>query len=412
MSSYARVKSTDPDYPDILRLAARDYFDRGWVTVPIQYGSDGAIYPPSGYLDWVKSKPCLDNVIGVMNDYEPDAIAILAGSTDCVWLDVDDRRDITKLDKRLSLPTYSTRRGEHRIFRPTVAINKSIDLRKGGMTGEIRAGDNLSIVPPSKSRHSSRIVYRWINPLPIDLADIPTIVPRRLFPSRESYLRNHLNSNLVRCRTTKPQRGLNSCKVEVEHSYVFGGERQVDVLSHLPNKPGNRLKMLPGLMTEMMNFKGNWSDAEIEDIGNRWYWAAKDRRVTKAKNAKSTISALLHLRDTFDRTLSRVILQAECVYLSSLEELDISTLRIRQASFRVAVGRVAKLCRALDHVLKGQPFFLGLRDAGRITGIKNGAARRALGRLCEEGWIQCLDPGTPGKATGGDAATFRWLIDK
>ena len=347
----------------------------------------------------------LTEIISQFNEYEPDAIGVVIGSTGLNWLDIDERGQSRKLASSLrQCPAYRTSRGEQRILRLDKPIARTIDLRSGGFIGELRGGANFSIIPPSIHREKC-VLYKWIRPLPESDLEIPMFRPSQLFTPANSELVRLLIDRVGARRVAKLTRPPSSTPRVISNCVCT---RTDWIALTMAKAVGERRSKLPLLAHLMVSEKRDWSVDEVDEVANAWWTEAVRLGVTRDRDGIDSRLALRWLVEHYDPSLSNLLTRVVAI-ANALDECDEVTQGLRMHASREAMARLAKLCRALSIASNGEPFFLSCRDAARLVGCEHWLANKLLHRLVECGWLRHLDQGTPGVAKGGKAATFQWI---
>jgi hypothetical protein len=325
------------------------------------------------------------------------------------WLDFDDDELYRHWTKKVSsivlgLPSVKTARGMHVIGRLEDKVTKVHCLREFGFKGEIRGGNNIVTVPPSKHPRCDHF-YSWVNHLPKEDSELPLVSLTDLLPFdgigfKLTRAINHPKQVPSQCHAKR-------CVVAFPIVWEIDDSDMVDriVEDCLPSGLGTRRACLRSVMWRLKRLKEVWSKQELKDVAKKYVARAGSR--TRDKSGKETLSCLQWLHDNFDATSG--LLEKAVGALPTTELVQVPNVG-KYKSSKLRVARLATLCSLMHSLSEDPVWFLSCRDAARIIELKDHSqANDYLKSLERIGLIECVDQGTPGKAVGGLAASFVWL---
>ena len=274
------------------------------------------------------------------------------------------------------LPTVKTRRGYHVYF--TAAVDKTTAYTDG----ELRGARSMCVLPPS--RHPEGGAYQWKVPL----ADESPLV---LDPEQAG-----LDGQPVLQKRTEENRSRQK-QAEADRSRLSAGGGEEDevalaILSTLPTQAGMRNRQVFQLARALKGIPAlaDKNAQSLRRIVEEWHRRALPRIETKA--FEETWIDFLQAWPNI-HTPMRTNLMDSAMSEAKAKPVDNLPYGLE------GVRDLAALCRELQGMWKGQPFFLSCRTAGRVLGVGHVTAWRWLFMLEEDGWIKTVAKGGKHRAT-------------
>jgi hypothetical protein len=375
---------------------ARMYCELGWSLVPFKRGTKVAAQK------YKTAQTCRTSLAGVMQWVrDGHSLAVVLGpvSGDLVVRDFDTEPSfhswaIAYPSLAALLPTSKTSRGYH-VF----AIVPGAKLRALG-DGELRAGNNVVILPPSL--HPSGIEYQWIREpsgsVPqLQLAD--TGFDKRWDNAIETHTRPCVGSTVSTVSTVS----IADIPADRWHDIEDAIEATI---------PGGRGQRNGGFNAifrfarKVIGILGGVPDESLADrLAVMWYQkaesviATKDPGVTCADFARAL--AKVRVPDT---GMGPIDLAA-----SMVDEIPVPSFARLFAihNENSPSVRLAKFFVAFNQVTGGNGFYVSYDKAGAAVGMDCGDAWRVVQRWIKKGVLEVVEPGVKGRA--GNKAT-RWRL--
>ncbi len=393
--------------------AAKSFHDLGLHPMPIYY-EKGDLKPPKEpnrkFAPW-------DAVRGMFETAENwrrkecDAIALDLRFTNLTWLDLDNEFEVDRWLSQVSpevltLPRYNTSRGMHIVCRFPFVLPRAINLRPD-IVGELRGGNCLCIVPPSYHRTITDVQYRWVNPLPQSLSEVPMFTLLEVVP----YLRAEVQSRVEGLTGKEPSTGgTKGSRANPLGCLALPGEKKKKpnmsqlgtvavgrlsqsvrklIVKCLPYKRGERRPRLAKLMRELKLVKPDWSSSELNSVAMCWWKIASRKGLTNDVDGRETISSLKWLYDEYNPSSGLLCMAAGM--LDSAKPVESVRYLRKRIDSQQSIVRLATLCRLMQSLSDSPSWFLPCRLAAFVTGTSKSSAARDLALLCDKGYINCVD---------------------
>lgn len=291
------------------------------------------------------------------------------------------------------LPVSKTHRGYHVYFRPEHPIRT-----QRFNDGELRGTGSYVILPPSL--HLSGDCYTWLNPLPLDIGDVPMIDPIVFLPESTRPVTptdaQTLNPQALDSNTTINTFYTNYVTLQPCDGLICNGRNRDVWLSNLPVKFGTRNRCILSLVRTLKTTPPfcDVTDTELLIDGfHTWHQAALLTIRTKDFGASwHEFRAAWRLYDPERYGLAKALGSPPVAGIAD-----------------AALARLAGVCRYLAARNTKGLFYLSARTAAKIIGAKHATTgQRAIEQLVASRHIRIVRRGQR-RAVGGRATLYRWI---
>lgn len=272
------------------------------------------------------------------------------------------------------LPTVATPRGKHVYFTCPTCSTRYVEA------GELRAAGSYVLAPPSL--HPSGVQYRWLVNLSAD--GVPVIddpAAAGLIPALD---RDHGVDGADRGKQ----------KIIENTEAMKGDPIEEAILATLPLSPGKRNRAVFNLARALKAIPSiaGADEAQLRVIVKRWHMLALP--VIQTKPFEATWIDFLKAWERVKFAAGHGPIDEVVRRLDSVD-LPEEALQYEDPG----IQRLVSLCRELQRVSGDAPFFLTVREAGRLFGVSHETAANWLWLLRHDGVLQEVEKGRVGRAS-------------
>jgi hypothetical protein len=278
------------------------------------------------------------------------------------------------------LPTSATHRGYH------VFALLDRELWKKLADGELIANPlHYALLPPSV--HPLGSVYHWLIPLPAE-GPLPRLPDSVLQPWADTTAESLEESQ----DSQPPQLSCATCTIS-------------DAISRtLPTGPGLRHFSIFDLVREVKAIRPDATVDELREIC--WQWYGKAAPLTSGTHDFGTywadfISGWRECKRPAGASFREAVARADA---SDPPERWVKELHCDGVRLRLAL-----LCRELQRLRPGEPFYLSHGKAGAFLGLSSKQAGRLLYSLCADRLLVLVKNGQVGKGPTGQASLWKFI---